>query len=46
MLGGLQVTIGTIEIADPNGVIGIGGILLLLIVIVILRKAEYPLFIR
>jgi hypothetical protein len=46
MLGELQVTIGTIEIADPNGAIGIGGFLLLLVVIIILRKAEYPLFVR
>jgi len=46
-MGNIDVTIGTITITDPNGYVGAGGaVVLLLIVILVLRKAGLPDFIR
>jgi hypothetical protein len=39
MLANLKITIGSVAIADPSGMLGVGGVVLLLIVILVLRKA-------
>ena len=42
----IQVTIGSIDIADPGGLLGIGVAVVLLVVVLVLRNAGIPLLVR
>ena len=40
----IQLTIG--DITDPSALLGVGGAILLLVVVLVLRKASIPLLVR
>ena len=46
MLTKITVSIGSIDITDPSGLLGVGSAIVLLVVVLILQNAGSPLLIR